>query len=261
MHFFIQYLKYKLFARHRKGHGIHSPFVFQLLTRIIEDNTKYPAFEEIEELRKKMLNSNQKIQITDFGAGSKRLKQAERKIKNIVRFSGRKPKYGRMIFRLIKHFNPQQIVETGTSLGIGTAYLAKANPAAQVFTCEGCPESAKIAQQNFNSLQLNNVKLFTGDFSTSLPHALNQITRLDFAVFDGNHRQQATIDYFTACLPYIQNNTVFIFDDIHWSKEMEKAWQKIIQHPEVTTSIDIFFMGLVFFRKQCYEKQHFRIRF
>ena len=80
----------------------------------------------------------------------------------------------------------------------------------------------------------------------------------DLVYFDGNHSKKATLDYFEALLPTISNDSVWIFDDIHWSADMEEAWEIIKKHPKVSVTIDTFQWGIVFFRAE-QEKEHFII--
>ena len=257
----FKYLSYKLTARHKYGYGIHSPFIFELLTNIIRNFKPFSCYKDIENLRKILKHSNQIIEVEDFGAGSHILKSNKRKIKDIAKYSLTKKKYAQLLFRLVNHFKPQTILELGTSFGITTLYLAKANSKAQVITLEGSKEIAKEAKNNFKKLNVKNINLITGEFDETLPKALSEIKNLDFVFFDGNHRKEATLSYFKQCLPYILNDTVFVFDDIHWSEQMEEAWEEIKKNTQISITIDLFFMGLVFFRKENYYKQDFRIRF
>ncbi len=206
-----------------------------------------------------MLRSTEQLQITDFGAGSHINNKKLKKVRDIVRNSAKSPKYGQLLFRLAHHLKSEKILELGTSLGISSLYLGLAVPNGQMITLEGCPETAAKAADNFAALQADHIQLITGEFSGTLPQALQELGSLDLAFIDGNHQKQPTLDYFGQCLEYAHNNSLFIFDDIHWSTEMEEAWQEIKDHPAVSVSIDLFFMGLVFFRKE-QAKEHFVIR-
>jgi predicted O-methyltransferase YrrM len=88
---------------------------------------------------------------------------------------------------------------------------------------------------------------------------LNSLPKLDLVFFDGNHQKVPTLDYFHHCLTKAHENSIFIFDDIHWSSEMDEAWQQIQGHEQVSLTIDLFQFGLVFFRKGI-AKQHFTLR-
>ena len=251
----FRYLKYIITSKH-KGYGIHSPFVYDLAIKVFKDKKKYSEFDEIEKIRKVFRNSKTTISVTDYGAGSKRMDSNIRKISEIVKYSSSPKKYGQLLFRLIKYFKPKTILELGTSLGIGTLYLSKANTDVDTYTIEGCPETFNIAKNNFlaNKLKIN---IFNGRFKIVLKQLLPRI-KPDFIFIDGNHQQKAVLEYFNTLLPYCHNDTVIIFDDISWSKDMRNAWNIIKQNPKVSTSIDIFKYGIIFLKKELH-KQHFKI--
>lgn len=255
---FFRYILYYLRAQTR--HDIHSPFVYSLLTQVIKNDMHFYAYDNIESVRSTLLLSDKEIAVSDFGAGSKISGGSKRKIKDIVRHSAKPRKYGELLFRLVNKFQPSTMLELGTSLGISTLYQAGASSKARFITLEGSEEVAEIAKRNFSKLKLDNVELITGQFRDTLPEALSKLKKLDYAFFDGDHRKQATLDYFEQCLSYAHNDSLFIFDDIHWSEEMEEAWKIIKAHPRVTVSIDLFFIGLVFFRSE-QVPQSFTIRF
>ncbi|MCD4745762.1 MAG: class I SAM-dependent methyltransferase [Bacteroidales bacterium] len=256
--FIIRFIKYYFSAKTK--YDIHSPFVFNLITKVLTDKKKYDDYYKAEEIRNYLLNNNQRIIVNDFGAGlSSELKSAK-KIKTIAKHSAKSPKYAKVLYCLVKYFQPRTILELGTSLGISAIYQSLAAPESKFITIEGCPNIAGIAKQNFNKLNLKNIELIVGKFDDVLQIALSKYETLDYIFFDGNHKKEATIKYFEQCIPLINNNTLFVFDDIHWSKEMEEAWEQIKKNPLATITIDIFFMGFVFFRKEL-TKQDFIIRF
>ena len=255
----IKYYFQFLFAS-KNEHALHSPFVFELYTKIIQANTKFSVFKQIENLRKKLLKNRSIINVTDFGAGSRIYKTNQREIRQIAKSAEKNPKFGKLLFRLIEHFKPTTIFDLGTSLGITTLYESKAYELSKVFTFEGCPATATIAQQNFDELDGKNIKIVIGNIDETLPHELSKINQLDFVFFDANHRFEPTIRYFELCLEKATEKSIFVFDDIHWSEEMHQAWQMIRNHKKVMISIDLFYVGLVFFRKN-QPKQDFVLRF
>lgn len=252
------YIRYRFQAM--SAHGVHSPFVFNFIKDVLEDSRSFYAFEEIKLLRKKLAQEELELDITDLGAGSLHTQSNRRKVKDIARLAGRTEKYGRLLFRMVDYFGSKNLLELGTSLGLGTSYLAKANEQAHVVTIEGSKTIADYARSNFAQLQLHNVEQLVGNFDDVLP-ALLASHSFDFIFFDGNHREDATKHYFNLALPYIQSNSVFVFDDIHWTQGMERAWNTIHNHPQVTCSIDLFYFGLVFFNPDFKEKQHFVLRY
>ena len=261
LQFAFNYLRYYLQAANGKGHGIHSPFVFEFITKILNDKSEYADYKKIEELRRTLLHDKKVVTVEDLGAGSSSFKSNRRSIASIARVAVKGAKYAQLLYRIIRYYQPQHILELGTSLGVTTAYLSSANSDANVFTLEGAAEIAQVAKRNFQQLELKNVKLVEGNFDYTLPAILHQLPRVDFAFIDGNHRHDPTLNYFIQIVSKVDNNSTFVFDDIHWSKEMEVAWNKIKEHPRVACTIDLFFIGVVFFRQQFKEKQHFTIRF
>jgi predicted O-methyltransferase YrrM len=257
----IKYLDYLLRSANGRGHGIHSPFVFEFITRVMNDDTRYPEYEIAEDLRRKLLKDETVLTVEDLGAGSGIAGSQHRSVSSIARHAAKPPKYARLLFRMIKFYKPSLILELGSSLGITTSYLSLADTDAKVITMEGAIEIAEKAKQHFSLLGLKRTELVTGNFDNTLPALLSDLPAVDFAFIDGNHRQEPTERYFRQLLTRVNNDSVFVFDDIHWSREMEAAWKSIRENPAVTCSIDLFFIGIVFFRKECKEKQHFAIRF
>lgn len=255
----IKYYFQFLFAS-KNEHSLHSPFVFELYTKIIQAKTTFSVCEEIENLRKKLLKNRTIIEITDFGAGSRIYKTNQREIRQIAKSAEKNPKFGKLLYRLIHHFKPSTILDLGTSLGITTIYESMAYDDSKIFTFEGCPATAEIAKHNFEELACKNIEIIVGNIDETLPQKLAQIQQIDFAFFDANHRYEPTIKYFEKCLEKTTEKSVFVFDDIHWSEEMHEAWQVIKNHPQVMISIDLFYVGLIFFRKN-QPKQEFVLRF
>jgi len=257
----IKYFNYWITASNGKGHGMHSPFVFEFITKILNDRTAYTEYEKVEALRDQLLNDTTVLEVEDFGAGSVIDKKNKRSISSIAKNAAKPKKFGQLLFRMVKRYQPKTILELGTSLGITTSYLSLAKPDARLITMEGSKEIADVAKQNFNAIELKNVELIEGNFDNTLSSVVRGLPSVDFSFIDGNHRQEPTERYFKELLAKTNNNSILVFDDIHWSSEMEAAWEAIKNDAAVTCSIDLFFIGIVFFRKEFKEKQHFVIRF
>lgn len=256
-----KYLKYYFNSKNGRGHGVHSPFVFDFIIHVLNDRKKYECYKEIENLRQQLLQNNSTINVEDFGAGSAVIPFKARKVNAIARSSLKNKKFAKLLYRIVKYYKPKNIIELGTSFGITTCYIAAGNKNANVNTFEGSKEIAKFARQNFAAANLQNINLVEGNFSETFFSAIETIEKIDFAFIDGNHRRDATLSYFLSLLKKSSNNSIFIFDDIHWSSEMEEVWQQIQQHNSVTLTIDLFFIGLVFFNPDFKVKQHFTISF
>lgn len=250
-------------SRARDEHSLHSPFLFSLYVQVIRAKTGSRAlFAPIRALRKELRKSRQLITIADLGAGSKVNPSRQRTIGDIARNSQKPARFGRLLFRLIRRFEAKVVVDLGTSLGMTTAYLAEATKpyGGQVLTFEGCPETAAVARQNFERLAMQNVEVVVGNLDETLLPAIGGLPPVDFVFFDANHRYEPTVRYFETCLTNIHNDTVFVFDDIHWSDEMEQAWAYLKAHKAVSVTVDLFWVGLVFFRKE-QPKQDFVLWF
>ena len=256
-----KFTSYYLRASNGRGHGIHSPFVFDFIKNVLNDTRDFYAFSPIESLRQQLKTDNTILQVDDLGAGSRVSKSNQRAVSEIAKNALKSKKLAQFLFRLVNYYQPKTILELGTSLGITTAYLAAANANARVYTIEGVPAIAEIARRNFRQLNLYNTQLVEGSFDLVLPILLEKIKQVDLVFIDGNHRLEPTLQYFESILKYSNEHTIMILDDIHWSAEMELAWKKIGQHPAIMCTVDLFFLGLVFLRKDFKEKQNFVIRF
>nr|WP_315170152.1 class I SAM-dependent methyltransferase [uncultured Flavobacterium sp.] len=247
------------FLWHSKNeHGVHSPFVFSLVTKCFYDKKNKPEYAIIKDYRKALLENKNTIDVTDFGAGSRVFKSNKRQISRIAQTAGISSKRAELLFRITQYFKPQSVLEIGTSLGLATSALALGNPKAKLTTLEGCPETSKIAKEQLQKSNFENVSTITTKFESFFTS--DQLdTNYDLIYFDGNHSKKATLTYFEQLLPTINNETLWIFDDIHWSNDMEEAWEQIKEHPKVRVTIDTFQWGFVFFREE-QAKEHFTIR-
>lgn len=258
-----KWLNYWLNASNGKGHGVHSPFVFEFIQHVLNDKGTYYCYESIEGMRTWLKHTDKELEIQDFGAGSRVNSNLKRKVSSIAKSALKPAKFGKLLFRMANFYQPKTIIELGTSLGVTTAYLASGNENARVITMEGAPAVADVARENFRQLGLRNIELVEGNFDLTLPRVLDTCKEsgIDLAFIDGNHRYEPTIQYFKQILAHTRENSIVILDDIHWSAEMEKAWTEVQNHEAVTMTIDLFFIGIVLFKTDFKIKQHFSVRF
>jgi predicted O-methyltransferase YrrM len=241
-------------------HGVHSPFVFNLLTKCFYDKKPKPEYQILTNYRKSLLENKNFIEVTDFGAGSKVFKSNKRQISKIASTAGISPKRAELLFRVTNYFKPQNILEIGTSLGLASSALTLGSKESFLLSLEGCQNTQSVAENLFNKQFPDfNFDFVNSEFSKFLQEGSANICSWDLIYFDGNHSKKATLEYFNLLLPTINNDSVWIFDDIHWSPEMEEAWKIIQNHPKVKVTIDTFQWGFVFFRYE-QEKEHFVIR-
>lgn len=253
----LRWLRY--FWRAKTIYDVHSPFVADLVNAVLEDTRHFYAFSEIEGMRRQLLESKKEARIEDYGAGSKVNKSNSRTIGNITRYSAISPRVGQWLFRLAHFRKPQTILELGTSLGISTMYLTSGALNAKAVTLEGCSDIAKQAQRNFTFLNKINIESREGIFEDLLPTALSDLQKVDLLFLDGDHRAGASLRYFEQCLAYAHEQSVFVIADIHWSEEMETAWKQLKLHPRVSLSIDLFYIGLLFFRTENKQPEHYTL--
>lgn len=245
-----------MLSKSTAGHGVHSPFVYELVTKILPDK-KSLDFNKIESIRQLLLKDQREIDVTDLGAGSQVMKSKKRKIADIAQYSGKSPKLSRLLYRLVQHNKSQVAIELGTSLGLTTTYLS--NACKQVISLEGCPNIANVAKENHLALGVNNVEIQVGNFDDQLPKIIQQNPGCNFVFVDGNHTYEATIQYYRLLCKSMPINSLLIFDDIYWSKEMKRAWDEITHDTMNTLTIDLFYLGLVYLRPD-QAKEHFSIK-
>jgi predicted O-methyltransferase YrrM len=256
----LSFLRY--FFTATNAHGIHSPFIYELYTRVISVRKKYYALEELKNYRASLVKDNRELTLVDLGAGSfnKPASTQAVRVTDIYKRSCHSEKDTELLYRLVLHFQPQHILELGTCLGLSTLYLAKANKKANVYTLEGNPDYAAYAREAFIKYQPHNITLIEGNIHQTLKIAMDRIPSLDFAFLDAHHAYEPTIQFFKTCLTKINEHSVIILDDIHWSPEMERAWETIKAMDEVKQTIDLYQFGIVFF-KPGQVKEHFVLRY
>ncbi len=238
-------------------HNVHSPFVYDFIFDILDTSKYYYAFNPLEHERKILLSNKNMISIQDFGAGSKTDTGKRRSITSIASQVVSNKKKCRLLFNLVNKFAPSITVELGTSLGLSTMYMAKANSANKIFTIEADPNVYKLAHLLFERNNVPNVKAINGTFDNVLPTLLEDLHHIDLAYIDGNHQYESTMKYYKMLKSKCHKGSILVFDDIYWSADMTKAWNQIKASKDVVYTIDIFDMGFVFFDPDIGEKKDF----
>lgn len=250
------FFRIKMFLRYavkaKTKYYLHSPFVYQFYLQVIE-NRNSAKLKPLTLLRNQLGNDKTVVSITDFGAGN----SSSRQVGDIARNVSVPHRYGTLLYSLVRQYKPQTMLELGTSIGIGTAYLAMGNPDGKVYSIEGAPAVADIARQTHSRLALKNTEVITGSFEEELPGFLQRQPTISFVFFDGNHTYAATVNYFEQCLARTTEDSIFVFDDIYWSEDMYKAWCRIKAHPKITLTIDVYRFGICFFKKDKLAKEDF----
>ena len=241
----------------KNQHGIHSPFVYDLVTKCFYDSKKQGAYKTLRAYRNKTIQHKKIIPITDFGSNYRVFKSKERKVSTITKNAKITLKKQKLLYRVISYFKPDTILELGTSIGLGTIAMSIANPSSKLITMEECPNTSKLAQHYFNEFGLKNIYLKNSTFEDFFK--IKSSIKYDIVFINENHNKEDIINYFNILSNKINNDSILIFDGIYWNIKMTEAWNQIKGNSKVTLSIDTYYWGFIFFRIE-QEKQHFTIR-
>lgn len=244
-----RYIGYLLLSGHGRGHGIHSPFIFDVVSKVFRNKIDPRVVLTIEKIRKKLIAYQGVLEVNDLGAGSEKMKTRSRKVSDIVRYSSVPEKYGKLLANMSQAFSGDMVLELGTSAGISTMYLASAAPGIKVLTMEGCTSTAAVAEGSFKEAGLSSIRILKGSFDDLLPDVAAEGVVPGLVFIDGDHRRDSVLRYFDRIAAMSDSNTVVMIDDIYWSREMAGAWDEIKKDDRVSATIDIFRMGIIFFRK------------
>ena len=239
--------------RYRKGFGVHSPFVFNLITKVIEEQCPYYSFGDIELIRKQLLYREEQIIYPDR---QQRGKIRKCSLGEIVKRESIKPKHGALLFRLTNYFKSKSILQLGPSMGLSTLYLTSYAMGLKCIALENIPEFAEIARLVFEKAARNSIDLRVGCYKNLLPQALEDIKQLDFVFFNTLYEQQNNNELFETCLKYIHKDTIFVFVGLRTSRSMSEFWDKVCLNSEVTVTIDLYSMGIVFFNKKLHKRDY-----
>ena len=256
----VRYIIFWFKAKTR--YRIHSQFVFDFINNILRDKEEHGDYPILWKHRNKMAESNDPIETVDFGIGSGKRAYSTRilSLGKIVRLRSHNESRLKLLYRITRYYKPENILEFGTAAGVSAFYIKKGSQDSYMTTMEGCANLAARASESFMELGLDDIEIAVGSFDATLTDVLKKFTTLDFVFFDGNHRKKATLKYFEKCVQLSNENSIFVFDDIHWSSGMESAWDEIKKDSRVSVTIDLFWFGLVFFRVGI-EKQDFILQY
>ncbi len=256
----IRYVEYLLNAKTR--YKIHSPFVYDLINKVFRNKTHVDDFDLLDPFVEQLKHYKSAVETTDFGAGAGEsdYKVYLKPLGQLVKARSHTKSRLHLMYYLVGYFKPNNMLEFGTAAGVSSLYLKKGLPDSKMITMEGCPGLSAVARDNFREMKIENIEVANGNFDVILDDTLSKFDKLDFVFFDGNHRKEPTLNYFNRCLEKAHSDTLFLFDDIHWSKGMEEAWNTIKEDNRVSLTIDIFWFGLVFFKKGV-TKQNFVVKY
>ncbi|MEG1544886.1 MAG: SAM-dependent methyltransferase [Tannerellaceae bacterium] len=239
--------------RYRKGYGVHSPFVYNLITKVIEEKCSYYSLYDIELLRKKLLFRTEPVScLVDRKKGKvRRLTVGE-----VVARKAIQPRHGALLFRLTNYFKSQNILQLGSGMGLSTLYMTSYVVPLRCLVLEPQLEVAGVARQVYGEASRNPIDLRVGAYEELLPQALNDLPRLDFVFFNTPSNATDNEWLFNECVKQVHKDSVFIFEGIKSTARMRTFWKQICGRPEVTVTVDLYDMGLVFFNSKLHKRDY-----
>lgn len=249
----------KFYASAISKYRVHSPFVTTVIDEIIYASKVPPNQENLENIRQSFLNDHRKISTSSFGAPSRVHRSATRSIRQIAQSSLTPRSQAEMLFRIVDYFKPRTMLELGTCLGVTSLYQYAGNPSAIFHTIEGHPELFSEAKKLIDSAQHTRLKAIKGRFADVLPSLLHDIKKVDYAFIDGDHTGEGLKTYLELLLTHTHDGSVIVLHDVHWSGDIAEAWNDLRRDPRITLSIDLFYLGLLFFRKEIKEPIHINL--
>jgi len=218
---------------------------------------KHPfyCFEPLEIRRKELENDRSQLEIEDAGTGTNRATTIAR----IARTALKPARQAQILFRICARYNYRNVLELGTSLGLTTLYLAAADKQIHCVSVEACPRLASFARQQAKRFNYPNIHIQNVNLDSRLNAVLTETGTQDLIFIDANHRYEAVVKYFNECINFIHPNSIIVIDDPYWSEGMTRAWNEIKQDRRVHASIDLYYMGIVFFNPS-FAHQQLRIR-
>lgn len=244
--------RYFMSARNMRGFGIHSPYLYEFVQQVICNRHPYYCFARLEAMRRMLLHDDSVVYVKDYGTGV----SGEHKVSSIARRSLASPRYAQMLFRMAVYTKSKRILELGTSLGLTACYLASSGNV-HCTTVEGSEKLVEIAKKIARKFHLNNIRFLCGNLDELLDSALRTYGPFDMVYFDANHTEEATLRYFEMALQARTEESIFVFDDIRASEGMSRAWNVIRHHKDVTASVDVYRLGVVFFSSRFKQKTYY----
>jgi len=236
---------FKYFFEAVDDHSLHSPYVFDLYQGVFKTHPDARRLAVVEQIRGQYLKNITKLDTSNPGAGS--VKRGDiRKVSDIARISGSGDKTCRLLDALVRYFKPLNIVELGTSLGLGTMCLAGRSDS-RVYTFEANDSIADLAGANFKMAGFKNIDLIRGPIDQTLPVFISRQSTIDMAFIDANHTEEALLRYFEWLLPLMSSGGLLVVDDIRWSPGMYSGWKQLAQRKDVALSLDLMQIGLLVF--------------
>jgi hypothetical protein len=175
----------KFYFKAKTLYNIHSPYLFQLLNKIIDVDKLYYAYKPIEEQRTAYNYDNTPLIINDQGAGSSS-SNLNHSVASISKSASSNQKKCRLLYNIVDYYKPKVILELGTNLGIASCYLQIGNKSAQVYTVEADQGLFERSVATFKKLQLP-INAYQSLFSEFFSRHSDIVKDAELIYIDGNH--------------------------------------------------------------------------
>lgn len=203
--------------RHHRGHGIHSPFVFNLVTKVVEEKTPYHAYEDIMFVLESMSHKYYHLN-----------------------------KSNKLLFRLVNYFGSRRILEIGAGYGVNTLCLTAPSKDIKCISVETSEKKYFEAQKLYTKWD-RDITLHTGN---TLPDIVD---KQDCIFIDLANCSFLPSDLNQYLLKLSYDKTFIIVKGIRTNKRHQMLWKNIKEIESRTVALDLFNIGIIFFDKKLYR--------
>ncbi|MDD2435944.1 MAG: SAM-dependent methyltransferase [Massilibacteroides sp.] len=219
--------------RYRKGHGVHSPFVFNFITKVIDERAAYYCLKDIELTRKKFFYENEPFHKWEI-----------------------RPKYGALLMRISNYLKPQNLLLIGSDLSFSALYSSSYASTTRCVVLEEKTEIAAFSRSVIEKHRAKNILLKEGVYQKTVSEVLEHTDKLDFVYFGYPNDSALDIPVFECILPHLHEHSVLILRGIRKTKDRKEFWNRLCARPEVSVTIDVYELGIAFFNHKIHKKNY-----
>lgn len=248
-HYFKNYIKYLFCSRHWRGYGVHSPFAFELVTRVIEEDLPYYKYGLVERVRKSQKMSKRPLVVDG----------RESQLRDLVA-GNVDPAYAQLLFRLVNRYKARNVVETNMRTGIASMYLAAPDSKVKVTTFGNEKALNELALHYMKETGFRNVRVVQGTAEEKLQEVMGELDTLDLLFVNDCASGSDLDDRIGVCMPKTASQTIFVVEGIYANESMTASWKRLQADSRVRVTVDLFRYGLVFFKDNL-QKEDYYVRF
>lgn len=150
---------------------------------------------------------------------------------------------GILLKRIVENVGCKRVLELGTNTGFSGAYFISGGNT-HLVTIEGSEDLCKIADKNMRRVG-EGFTVINALFDEAIDELIAKGERFDAVFIDGQHEREATLHYARRVAPLMEENGLFIFDDVYWSDDMNNAWKDLQRDFDFAEGVDLFLVGLL----------------